>query len=542
MIFLPIAVSSYSQSKGVRTITEKELRYHMDFLGSVEFRGRETPSPELEIATLYLGNWVKNAGLKPLMEDGSFYQTIPFNVTAVFQPNTRIRISKGSGERLFYYGRSFGGNFYTSGSYYGDVVFAGLGISDPSSGWDDLDGLDLAGKVVVILDQQRPDFKYPAGFSVSNRLNSIVNTIRDRGASAVFSVVSPEREKKMSEGMRIFDDIPSGRMGIIFDSQRTSFNAESSSENTQPEARPPLPFGRAEISHELAAELLGITKNEIADMFNTIKKGSKLSCREVPGVRAQLDVEVEKYVSNSRNVIAVVEGSDPVLKSEYIIIGGHHDHLGISDGEIMPGADDNCTATVALLEIAQALMVERPKRSVILAWFTGEEKLMNGSHYFINNCPVPVENITACLNMDMIGRNSTDSLFLVGSDLLSTELDAAIIRVNKKSGINFIFDYEYSTLTHPQRIYFRSDHYPFVRFGIPSVWYFSGFTPDYHTPRDVLEAINYDKFLRTTKLVYHTAIEVGNMKSRLKLDVNPAVTSRGEHNVREISLYQGATR
>lgn len=538
LILLPAYGLSFSQSGGLRTITEKELRYHLEFLGAREFRGRETPSPELEIATLYLGNWAKNAGLKSIMKDGSFYQTVPVTVTSVFQPNSRIRLSKGSGEQIYYYGKSFGGNFSASGSYYGSVVFAGLGLSDSKNGWDDLKDLDLAGRVVVILDEQRPGNKTESGVSYSNRLNSIISGIRNRGASAVFSVVNNEREEKMAAGVRIFDDIPSGRMGTLFDSQRTKFTPVPATNDEQTMTRPLLPFGQAEISHELAVEILGLSKSEIGEMFRMIKKGVQVPSKVVSDIRVQLDVEVEKYESVSRNVIALVEGSDPVLRKEYIVICGHHDHLGISDGEIMPGADDNGTATVALIEIAQALMTERPKRSVLLCWFTGEEKGMNGSHYFINNCPVPVENITTCLDMDMLGRNNPDSLYLVGSDLLSSGLDASINKVNKKSGINFGFDYRYSNLTHPQRVYFRSDHYPFIRFGIPSVWFFCGFTPDYHTPKDALESIDYTKFYKVTKLVYLTAYDIGNMKEMLKLDVNQAVTSRGKHNITESSLFQ----
>ena len=223
-----------------------------------------------------------------------------------------------------------------------------------------------------------------------------------------------------------------------------------------------------------------------------------------------------------------------------LLVCGHPDGLGLREGEVLPGADDNCTATVALIGIARALIAERPKRSVIIAWFTGEEQMMNGSHYFINNSPVPVEKISACLNMDMLGRNNTDSLFLVCSDLLSSELDLSIRKVNKKSSINFGFDYRYSNISHPEQVYFRSDHYPFVRFGIPSVWFFSGFTPDYHTPRDATESINYAKFYRITKLVYLTAFDIGNMKDLLKLDVNPKVSSRGKHNLHESSLFKYA--
>ncbi|MEZ4997515.1 MAG: M28 family peptidase [Bacteroidales bacterium] len=305
------------------------------------------------------------------------------------------------------------------------------------------------------------------------------------------------------------------------------------------QARPLLPFERAEISHELAAEMLGITKEEIAGMFATVARGDQVPPFEVDGLSARLDVEVKYSKAVSRNVVAMVEGSDPVLKNEYIVICGHHDGRGIDDGGIIAGADDNISACVALLELGKALLAERPKRSVILAWFTGEEQMMNGSQYFVNNCPVPVEKITACLNLDMISRNHPDSLYLVGSDLLSSELDASIRKVNSRYGIGFTFDYLYSNLTHPQQVYFRSDHYPFVRFGIPSVWFFSGFTYDYHTVRDVPERADTGKLYRTTRLVYLTAMEVGNAKGMLKLDVNPAVTSRGTHNLKEPSLYGG---
>ena len=527
-----------AQTKGLRTITEEELRYNLEFLGAKEFRGRETPSPELEIATLYLGNWAKHNGLKPILKEGTFYQSVPVTVTSVFKPGTRIKLSDSRKDRIYYFGKSFCGNFTMDGSYRGNVVFAGLGISDPANGWDDLKELDLRGKIVLILDEQRPGNIYPLGFTLSSRLNTRIAAIRERGAAAVLTIVNMDREKRRLEGFNIFDYIPTGRMEIMFDSQRTSFPSTSQMKPAAEPGRPSLPFEKAEISHDLAAEILGIPESEIAEMFRMTRQGLQVPARLVDGVVLTLEVEVEIFESTSRNVIAFVEGSDPVLKNEYILVCGHHDARGIDDGEIIAGADDNGTATVALMEIAQALMTERPKRSVILAWFTGEEQGLNGSHYFVNNCPVPVEKISVCLNMDMIGRNDPDSLYLVGSDLLGSGLDAAIKKVNKKSGLNFAFDYTYSNLTHPQRVYYRSDQYPFVRFGVPSVWIFSGFTQDYHTRRDVPEAVNYDKFYRTTRLVYLAAFEIGNLSEMIKLDVNPAVTSRGVHNVKEPSLYR----
>lgn len=537
LMLLSFTSSLKSQSRGVKTITEKELRYHLEFLGASEFRGRETPSPELDIATLYVANWARDAGLKTIMPDGSFYQSVPVTVTKISQPGTRITITGSRGERIYYYGESFGGSFSASGTYSGDVVFAGLGISDPDKGWDDLKDLDVKGKVVIILDALRPGYKYAPGRYYFNRLNLIITALREKGAAAVLSVVNPEREQKMNRGLNIFDHIPSGRLGTLYDSQKTNFDAVSSATKAE-EGRPWLPFEQAEISHALAADILGTDTADIHGMFDRINQGKQVVSGLISGSRVKLDVSVELVKSSSRNVIAVVEGSDPLLRNEYVVVCGHPDGLGLREGEVLPGADDNATATVALIEIGQALLTERPKRSVILAWFTGEEKGMNGSQYFINNCPVPPEKITTCLNMDMLGRNNTDSLFLVCSDLLSSELDASLNRLNKKSGINFGFDYRYSDINHPEKVYFRSDHYPFVRFGIPSVWIFSGFTNDYHTSRDATASVNYEKFFKITKLVYLTAFDIGNMPGLLKLDLNPNVTSRGKQNLKESSLFK----
>jgi hypothetical protein len=533
IILINTPLKVHSQSAGLKTITLEDLKYHLEFLGAREFRGRETPSPEQDIAALYIANWAREAGLKPLMPDGSYYQNVPLTVTSVFQPGTKITLTGKGGEKVWYWARGFGGNFSHDGTYSGEVVFAGFGNEGVSDG---LTVEDLQGKIVIILDILPPGKKMPTGPYYYFRLNETEGKLRERGAAAVLSIVSPEREAKLQSGFNIFDDIPSGKLGVIYDSQKTDFGS-SPSVSPQP-GRLPAPFEQAEISHEIAADILGATVTEIAELCVKAEKGESLPIRSVKDARVRLDVSLENRKGSARNVLAVVEGSDPVLKNEYVVVCGHPDGLGLREGEVLPGADDNCTATVALMEIGKALLKERPRRSVILAWFTGEEKMMNGSHYFINNCPVPVEKISTCLNMDMLGRNSTDSLFLVCSDLLSSELDASIHKANKTSGINFQFDYFYSNLSNPQQVYFRSDHLPFVRFGIPSVWFFSGFTPDYHTPRDGTESINYEKFFRITKLVYLTAFDTGNKKSLLKLDVNPKVVSRGAQNLREPSLYK----
>ena len=263
-------------------------------------------------------------------------------------------------------------------------------------------------------------------------------------------------------------------------------------------------------------------------MFATIASGKQVPGKAV-NKRAELSVITERRPGSSPNVLAVMEGSDPALRSEYVVVSSHHDHLGMRNGRAMNGADDNGSGTVGMLEIAKALAAAKPKRSVILAWFTGEEKGLWGSHYFVNNCPVPLEKISASLNLDMISRNDPKSLFLIASDNLSKELDASIRAMND-SYSKLTFDYVYNNRAHPDRFYYRSDQYPFIRMGIPGVWIFCGTTPDYHTPNDVIARVDFKKMEKVTRMIYLVTLDIGNKPALLKLDANPEVTTRGKHN------------
>ena len=525
-----------SQSKGIKTITEDELRYHLDFLGTKEFRGRETPSPELGIASVYISNWAKYNGLKPLMEDGSFYQNVPLNVVSVSKPGTKLTVVKDGIETVWHFGKSFGSNFTANGSYSGSVVFAGSNI-------EELMDTDLRGKVIVVIDDDRfsTDGSEPSPW-LSTRLAPMSRFFRERGASALLAIASPEKQARIATPSDFYDYIPVGRLDTTYQSQITTTasttTASTSSTSASSSQRSPMPFAMAEINHTLASVMLGISENEVKTLFADQRAGKTLKAKEYRNSFVRLDVVVNSYKDSARNVLAVIEGSDPILKNEYVVVSSHYDGRGIDDGEIIPGADDNMSGVVAMFEIGQALMVEKPKRSVIFAWFCGEEQMLHGSQYFVNNCPVPVEKISACINLDMLTRNHTDSLFLICSDNISSELDKSIVKANNTQGVRLGFDYIYSDINHELRLYTRSDHYPFMRFGIPAVWLFCGLTNDYHTYRDAIELVDYAKFLKVTKLAYLTIMDVGNTKELLKLDVNPAVTSRGAHNLKEASLYQ----
>ncbi len=228
----------------------------------------------------------------------------------------------------------------------------------------------------------------------------------------------------------------------------------------------------------------------------------------------------------SENVIAFIEGSEK--PNEILVISSHYDHEGIKDGEIYNGADDNASGTTAVLEIAQAFAKAKkagygPKRSILFLNFTGEEKGLLGSKYFVANPVYPLENIVAGLNIDMIGRMGTEHpndenyVYVIGADRLSTELHD-INETANNTYTNLDLDYTYNEESDPNRFYFRSDHYNFAKNGIPIIFYFNGVHVDYHKPTDTADKINLELLTKRAKLVFYTAWEVANREERLKLD------------------------
>ncbi|MCU0472513.1 MAG: M28 family peptidase [Bacteroidales bacterium] len=232
------------------------------------------------------------------------------------------------------------------------------------------------------------------------------------------------------------------------------------------------------------------------------------------------------------NVAAIVEGSDPVLKNEYVIISAHVDHIGRSGGRINAGADDDASGCAALLSIAEAFqsLEKKPLRSILFLWVSGEEIGLYGSRYYVNNPLVPLENTIADLNMDMIGRvkgvaDSTDKTPMTGpagvfviTDNQSRELTAIADEVDQ--GTLLDFDYSLSGKNHPLQLFARSDHYNFVTKDIPVLFFTTGLHSDYHTPGDVIEKIDFNKLEIVTKTMFRIGYNIANRKTRIVVD-NP---------------------
>jgi Zn-dependent M28 family amino/carboxypeptidase len=250
-----------------------------------------------------------------------------------------------------------------------------------------------------------------------------------------------------------------------------------------------------------------------------------------------LKVKIKSDSLSTQNVVAIFEGSDPVLKNEYVAMGAHYDHVGIGipvNGDaIYNGADDDGSGTTALLAMAEALAKapQRPKRSVLFVWHAGEEKGLWGSRYFTDNPTVPLDKVVTQLNIDMIGRSKKEgdlgllnkdltgpnAIYVIGSRMMSTELGELVTNVNQQY-LNLTYDYRYDDPNDPNRFFFRSDHFNYARKGIPIAFFFDGEHEDYHRPGDSVDKIDFQKMEKVARTIYLTLWEVANRPLRPIVD------------------------
>jgi Zn-dependent M28 family amino/carboxypeptidase len=277
---------------------------------------------------------------------------------------------------------------------------------------------------------------------------------------------------------------------------------------------------------------MGVRESDLISPDGKLFKPADLQIK----TRLRMKVNV-KPAPPAQNVVGILAGSDPVLKDQYVVFSAHYDHLKTGDnGEVYNGADDDGSGTAAVLEIAEALSVgTRSKRSILIVFHTGEEEGLYGSEFNTDYEPVvPLEKLVADFNIDMIGRSrpdgdqdpldreltDEDSLYVIGADKLSTELNQISEETNAATA-RMRFDYTYNDEKHPERFYYRSDHYNYAKHGIPIIFYFTGVHRDYHKPTDDVDKIDFRKMERITRMIFATGWRVANLDHRLAVDHQP---------------------
>ncbi|MBT8303770.1 MAG: M28 family peptidase [Bacteroidia bacterium] len=477
------------------TITEVELRKELMTYASDEFEGRATGTPGQKKAVEYLKNQYVAMGIPSPLAPEDYFQEVPLNINKT--PKVNLTID----DRSYNYFDDFivmtsGESEVVESSH---IVYAGYGID--TDNYSDYT-LDVTGKIVLIKSGEP---KNEDGTFIVNGTNEASkwsngrqemaakrDAAKERGAKAVI-MVAPE----------LFP-----RYSAYFKSQAESGGGGRISLK-----------GDKNVMHVLlASEAMGIAI--MNDMANNNKAASIAKSFEMDYTSQAEDVE-------SENVVAYIKGSES--PDEYIIISAHLDHVGIQDGKVYNGADDDGSGTVAIIEIAEAFKAalekgQGPKRSVVFLHVTGEERGLLGSRHYTDNDPIfPLENTVANLNIDMIGRidpkreGNRNYVYLIGSDKLSTDLHNISEEVNKKY-TNVELDYTYNDENDPNRFYYRSDHYNFAKNNVPIIFYFNGTHDDYHKHTDTPDKINYDLLENRTRLIFHTAWELANRESRIVVD------------------------
>lgn len=480
--------------KFAQLITPTALKEKLTILASDEMEGRETATPGQKKAAAYIESEFKKFGLKP-GNGNSYQQYYPVYQDELTGEQFRINGVSYSWDKDY----NFSINALQDSQFnYQQIVFAGYGIVDEKAGINQYKGLDVAGKLVVVLEGAPKDLMEKIN-APNNRFSPFgmyakVVAARRLGAAGIL-LVSKEYPKQK----------PVSKMG-----------------NMYLKANEGKPFINATISTAMASALLGRTAPLNWNDLGAINPGT---------YTADVQIAMHKKTNElqSSNVIAILPGTDK--KDEYVFLTAHYDHLGKHDGKIYYGADDDGSGTTAVLQMAEAFSAAakkgyKPHRTIVFMTVSGEEKGLWGSEYYSEHPIFPLDKTSVDLNTDMIGRIDTERksddtlnyVYVIGHDKLSSELPIINEAANKKYvGLNL--DYKYDDPRDPNRIYYRSDHYNFAKKGVPILFFYDGMLlADYHKPTDTVDKINFDLMSKRAQMIFYTAWEMANRNNMLLRD------------------------
>jgi Zn-dependent M28 family amino/carboxypeptidase len=510
-LLLPVSAGTAAQA----VITAPSpARYLADvtWLSRPEMKGRGSGSPELEQAAEYIAEEFRKAGLKPAGENGSWFQS--FEVTTGAELGARNALALG--------GTAFARDadfvalpISNTAAFEGALVFAGYGISAPELGYDDYAGIDATGKIVVVLRHEPQEADAASKFAGTNYtqhatfVNKAINA-RNHGAKGIVFLSDPlHTDEEVGPATRRMEHTDMGIPAVH--AKRERFFA----------------LFRA-AGHDMAAIQAAIDRDLMPRSF------------DLRASRVRIETEVVRHRARVRNVIGMLEGSDPVLKDEYVVVGAHYDHLGLGDesslapsqiGQVHHGADDNASGTAGVMELARLAANDNVpwKRSALFMAFAAEEIGLLGSASFVGAPTVPLEKITAMINMDMVGRIQNDRVFVGGIGTAANFrpiLEAANsgeamgLTPNERGG-SLMLDFSDSG-------YGASDHTSFNAKKIPVLFFFSGLHTDYHKPSDTVEKINPAGAVKLLSLVHGVMGRLADEPVRLAyVEVTPPAGAPG---------------
>ena len=505
-----LEVVTAAPEKYAETIKAADMRYILTVLASDQFEGRETGTPGQVKAARFIADKFRSFGLPKVGEDKTYYQQIIFSSET--WDSTAISVGGKDYRHLWDFYAFPTKNNDLAAKTVTEMTFVGYGIEDTR--YNDYKNADVKGKTLIMY----------AGEPMNATGNSLITGTKEtsdwtsdmdkklklakqKGADFVF-VIDPKLKENVSENRRLL----LGRGMSIGEG------------NVNLEEYPNHAF----ISSTMAKDMMGKKAKKLIKARDKAKKKGGVK----PLVLAtNIDIAQRKNTKKleGSNVLGYIEGVDPNLKDELVVVTAHYDHLGKRGKDVYNGADDNGSGTTTVLEVAQALAEAKkagdgPRRSVLVMLVSGEEKGLLGSKYYTEFPVYPLENTIANVNVDMVGRvdkkheDNPNYIYVIGADRLSTELHDINEAANEKY-TQLELDYTYNAEDDPNQFYYRSDHYNFAKNNIPAVFFFNGTHEDYHMITDTVEKINFEKMEKIGRLVFHTVWELANRDKRIEVNV-----------------------
>ena len=483
------------------TITAEDLSNHLYILAADSMEGRETGKTGQRKAADYIAAQFQAMGLEPV--NGSHFQEVPLKVSQLKGGLLDI-----AGNKMMFKDDFVPYPGIEVADVAAEAVFVGYGIQEGD--WNDYEGLDVSGKVVV----------YITGEPGSEEKGFVLSGSKEK--SRWSRDPSTKRQLADSLGAKgvliVSNEFATLRSRLVpwLSRERMRLDVEREGEGTD------LPT--LLVSEDV---LLGVTGWK--SMKDVRKKWPKGKLKGTDLGKLELNLARVDDKVKAANVWGLLPGSDSTLADEIVVLTSHYDHVGVDkEGLIYNGADDDGSGTVSLLENAQAWTAAAaagngPRRSVLFMAFVGEEKGLLGSEWYSDHPAFPLEKHVCDLNMDMVGRvdeahaDNDRYIYLIGSDKLSSELHDISEAVNAEH-VGIDLDYTFNAPDDPNRFYYRSDHYNFAKHGIPVIFYFSGVHEDYHGPGDTPDKILYPKMSEIGRLVFLTSWEVANRDTKLVVD------------------------
>lgn len=500
-----IAIVSDTMVPSVRyaqTITAQDMYDHLSVLASDEYEGRETGQKGNMMAAAYLSNFLKNHDFQT-STDHDYYQPVQFTFSA--WADNSIFINGNKYKHLWDYLAFTQQTRSIPKTNLSKVQYRGYGIKDPA--YNDYKKCSAEGKTIMISEGIPVDKDGKPRVGDEWTLDKKLVTAAEEGASLVL-IITKDIKKLLSENRhKVLGSTTS--LGDLRDSNIPGVN-------------------HIYISSTMAKDIIGkkgkkFTKNTA----RILKRGKSKPIT----FKTDVTIEMTKNISymDGYNVLGFIEGSDPKLKEEIVVVSAHFDHLGKRGDSVYNGADDNGSGTTTILEIAEAFKKaesegQGPRRSILFLWVTGEEKGLLGSSFYADSPVYPLENTMVDINVDMVGRvdekykDNPNYIYVIGSDRLSSRLHQDNEEVNQKYS-HLVLDYQYNDEDDPNRYYYRSDHYNFASRGIPAIFFFNGTHEDYHQITDTVDKINFEKMARVGRHIFHLAWRVANQDEKITVDV-----------------------